>query len=71
MDAGDQAQRLKLELDADPSAIRGTLEHADGTREPFWGWLELMAALERATTSDADASVPVETGLGDHDAQHQ
>jgi hypothetical protein len=50
MSAGDQAHRLNLELDADPDAIHGTREHGDGTRERFWGWLELMAALERATS---------------------
>ena len=51
MSAGDQAQRVSLELEAGPDAIRGTLEHGDGTRERFWGWLELMAALERVTTT--------------------
>jgi hypothetical protein len=49
MDTGEQARRVGLELDTDPDTIHGTLEHQDGTRERFWGWLELMAALERAT----------------------
>ena len=48
MNASRHVRRVQLELDADPGAIHGTLEHGDGTRERFWGWLELMAALERA-----------------------
>jgi hypothetical protein len=48
MSAGDHAQHVNLELDADAETIRGTLQYSDGTRERFWGWLELMAALERA-----------------------
>jgi hypothetical protein len=51
MTAGDRSQRISLELEADPEAIRGTLEHGDGRREGFWGGLELMAALERVTSS--------------------
>jgi hypothetical protein len=43
----DQPRRVILELDHDPDAIHGIVEHADGTREPFWGWLDLMSALER------------------------
>jgi hypothetical protein len=46
--------RLCLDLDAGPDPIHGTLEHGDGTRERFWGWLELMAALEHATGPPPD-----------------
>jgi hypothetical protein len=53
MNAADNSHHLKLELDADPEAIHGTIERGDGTREQFWGWLELMAALERATAASA------------------
>jgi hypothetical protein len=48
MSGGHQAQRVTLELELGPDAIHGTLEDGDGTRERFWGWLELMAAVERA-----------------------
>lgn len=54
MSSDDQAQRVNLELEADPDAIHGSLEHDDGTRERFWGWFELMAALERLTSSRRD-----------------
>jgi len=47
MDSPDPPWRVTLELDADPDALHGTLEHPDGTRERFWGWLDLMSALER------------------------
>jgi hypothetical protein len=45
---------VRLELEPDPDAIHGTVEHKDGTREPFWGWFELMAALERVTATGPD-----------------
>jgi hypothetical protein len=51
MSADEPPRRVSLELDTDPEAIHGTLEHPNGRRERFWGWLELMAALERATVS--------------------
>lgn len=39
--------RITLELDASADPIRGTIEHPDGTRLRFWGWLELMEELRR------------------------
>jgi hypothetical protein len=32
--------RLDLQVGTDP--IRGYIEHPDGRRHPFWGWLELI-----------------------------
>jgi hypothetical protein len=49
------AQRVTLELELDIETIHGTLEFRDGTRQRFWGWLELMAALERVIASSPDA----------------
>jgi hypothetical protein len=43
---------LELELGADP--IRGLIEHPDGSRQPFWGWLELMDELRRAATDEPE-----------------
>jgi len=54
MSAGDQAHRVNLDLDADPDVIHGVLEHGDGRRERFWGWLELMAALDRVTSASQE-----------------
>jgi hypothetical protein len=51
MSAGKPRRRVTLELDTDREAIDGTLEHDNGQRERFWGWLELMAALQRVTAS--------------------
>ena len=51
MSGGDQALRVNLDLDANADAIHGTLEHGDGRRERFWGWLDLMAAVERVTSN--------------------
>jgi hypothetical protein len=56
MSAGKPPPRVTLELDTDREAIRGTLEHDNGQREQFWGWLELMAALPRVTASRLTAA---------------
>jgi hypothetical protein len=39
--------RITLELEPGADPIRGTIEHPDGSRQPFWGWLELSAELRR------------------------
>ena len=51
MTAGDQALRVTIELDANADAIHGILEHDGGRRERFWGWLDLMAAVERIASA--------------------
>jgi hypothetical protein len=58
MDSPNRPRRVTLELDDDTDAIHGTLEHADGTRERFWGWLELMSALDPATTDVGRGGLP-------------
>jgi hypothetical protein len=37
--------RITLELEPGTDPIRGSIEYADGSRQPFWGWLELSAEL--------------------------
>jgi hypothetical protein len=39
--------RITLELEAGADPIRGCIEHPDGIRQPFWGWLELMEELRQ------------------------
>jgi hypothetical protein len=39
--------RITLELEAGADPIRGSIELADGTRQSFWGWLELIDELGR------------------------
>ena len=46
--------RITLELDVGADPIRGTIEHGDGSRLPFWGWLELMEALRRVAAGDPE-----------------
>jgi hypothetical protein len=58
MSHGDQALHIRLELDADPDALHGTFQHGDGTRQSFWGWLELMSALDRLTRNREDDRQP-------------
>jgi hypothetical protein len=41
--------RIMLELEPGADPIRGSIEHPDGSRQPFWGWLELSAELRRVT----------------------
>lgn len=40
--------RVVLEVAGDGGSVHGTLTTSLGSR-PFWGWLELMSELERAT----------------------
>jgi hypothetical protein len=37
---------VRLDLDRDADQIKGSVEHADGRRRPFWSWLELIQELE-------------------------
>lgn len=45
--------RITLELEAGADPIRGTIEHPDGSRQPFWGWLELIEELHHAADHPA------------------
>jgi hypothetical protein len=40
--------RVLLRLDPGTETISGTLEDSRGRARPFWGWLELSAALDEA-----------------------
>ena len=44
--------RITLELEAGADPIRGSIEHADGRRQPFWGWLELSEQLRRVAADN-------------------
>ncbi len=44
----DQPHVIRIMLELDPGEpIHGRLRHGAGAAEPFHGWLELAAALER------------------------
>ena len=44
--------RIILELESGADPIRGNIEHDDGTRHCFWGWLELIEELRRAEADE-------------------
>ena len=46
--------RVTLELEAGADPIRGSIEHADGTCQSFWGWLELIDELGRVAAADRE-----------------
>jgi hypothetical protein len=48
--------RITLELEARADPIRGLIEHADGRRQPFWGWLELSEELRRVAADQPERS---------------
>jgi hypothetical protein len=48
--ASGTAMRIVLELSSDHGTVSGTLTTTEESRS-FWGWLELMSALELATGS--------------------
>ena len=57
--------RITLELEAGADPIRGLIEHTDGSRHPFWGWLELIEELRRIAAGEAKRparSTPARTG---------
>jgi hypothetical protein len=57
--------RITLELETGADPIRGSIEHADGSRHPFWGWLELSEELRRAAASEPERpSQPTRANTG-------
>jgi hypothetical protein len=46
--------RITLELEAGADPIRGSIEHPDGDRQPFWGWLELIEELRRVAADEGE-----------------
>ena len=57
--------RITLELEAGADPIRGSIEHADGTRQRFWGWLELIEELRRVAADEPERPsqpTPANTG---------
>jgi len=64
--------RITLELEAGADPIRGSIEHADGSRQRFWGWLELIEELRRVAADEPERpSQPSQTNTGqvlEHDA---
>jgi hypothetical protein len=55
----NKSSRFTVELERGADPIRGAIEHLDGTRQPFWGWLELIEALQRAA-ADQSESTPIQ-----------
>lgn len=53
MTARRSALRLELALGDE---IAGTITDATGARRSFWGWLELLAALETARVQQCESS---------------
>jgi hypothetical protein len=60
----EKSSRFTVELETGADPIRGSIEHLDGSRQPFWGWLELIEALQRAAgdQSESTPSQPRVTG---------
>jgi hypothetical protein len=49
---------LRLDLQPGTHPIRGCVEHADGRRQPFWGWLELIEALQGVAADENEREGP-------------
>jgi hypothetical protein len=56
-EASAVTRRIVLELHSEGGTVSGTLTTAEESRR-FWGWLELMSALELATDAGPDEFVP-------------
>jgi len=46
--------RITVEFQLNTDPIRGSTEDADGRRQPFWGWLELIEALRRVAAKEPE-----------------
>ena len=56
-EASAVTRRIVLELSSEGGTVSGTLSTAEESRS-FWGWLELMSALELATGAGPGELVP-------------
>jgi hypothetical protein len=54
--------RITLELIAGGDPIQGSIEHGDGRRQPFWGWLELIETLQRLAITDPGPDAQAQRG---------
>jgi hypothetical protein len=54
--------RITLELAAGSDPIQGSIEHADGTRQAFWGWLELIETLRSLADSGSRSGARARRG---------
>jgi hypothetical protein len=54
--------RITLELVAGGDPIQGSIEHADGGRQPFWGWLELIETLQRVANATPERAARAQRG---------
>ena len=54
--------RITLELVAGGDPIQGSIEHADGSRQPVWGWLELIETLQRLANTDPGSDARARCG---------
>jgi hypothetical protein len=52
------SSRITLEIVAGADPIRGSIELHDGTRQAFWGWLELIEELRRAAADTPERAPP-------------
>jgi hypothetical protein len=53
----EKSSRFTVELETGADPIRGSIEHLDGSRQPFWGWLELIEALQRAAADQSESTL--------------
>lgn len=54
--------RITVELETGADPIRGLIEHADGNRQPLWGWLELIEAVRRAAADQLNGHAQPNAG---------
>jgi hypothetical protein len=50
--------RITVEIVPGSDPIRGSIEHRDGRRESFWGWLELIEEVRRVAAEPPERAPP-------------
>jgi hypothetical protein len=49
-----KTSRVTVELETGADPIRGSIQRSNGRKQRFWGWLELIASIERAAADQPE-----------------
>ena len=61
--SSSNSSRITIEIETGADPIHGLIERADGSSEPFWGWLALLDELHRVAADGTGRAPPDPTEL--------
>lgn len=56
--SSSNSSRITIEIETGADPIHGLIERADGSSEPFWGWLALLDELHRVAADGPERAPP-------------